>query len=37
MGGSMGKEMKTVIWLAKIIFGCALFGLGLRSFWNPMT
>ena len=35
MGGSMGKEMKTVIWLAKIIFGCALFGLGFAFFLEP--
>ena len=35
MGGFMGKEMKTVIWLAKIIFGCALFGLGFAFFLEP--
>ena len=31
----MEKGMKTIVWLAKIIFGCALFGLGFAFFLEP--
>ena len=31
----MGKGMKTLIWFAKIIAGCALFGAGFALFLEP--
>jgi len=31
----MGKGMKTLIWFAKIIAGCALFGAGFSLFLEP--
>jgi len=31
----MEKGMKTIVWFAKIIFGCALFALGFAFFLEP--
>ena len=31
----MEKGMKTLIWFAKIIAGCALFGAGFAFFLEP--